>query len=80
MGAALLEGDGGYAARVMQEQSHMRRVADGGRVALNASNAPPPQAQPSATTLPLRPLSVDFAPAAPASGSAGAVEQVALLR
>ena len=80
VGAALQESDGGYASRVMLEQSHMRRVADGGQVALNASNAPPPQAPAVAPSLPHRPVSVDFAPAAPASGSAGPLEQVALLR
>ena len=80
VGAALLNGDGGYASRVMLEQSHMRRVADGGQVALNASNAPPSQAPPLAPNLQQRPIRVDFAPAAPASGAAGPVEQVALLR
>ena len=40
VGAALLEGDSGYAGRVMAEQSHMRAVADGRQVPLNASNAP----------------------------------------
>ncbi len=41
VGAALLEHDGGYAARVMMEQVHMRSVADGRSVPLNASNTPP---------------------------------------
>lgn len=85
VGAALLEGDGGYASRVMLEQSHMRRVADGGRVALNASNTPPAQAPAATPALPQRSnavdsSAVDSSPAAPASGSSGAPEQVALLR
>ena len=46
VGAALLEHDGGYAARVMMEQGHMRNVADGRSVPLNATNVPP--AQPAA--------------------------------
>jgi Transglycosylase SLT domain len=69
VGAALLEGDGGYAARVMAEQQHMRNVADGKSVPLNASNSPPPQAA--------RPAEAP-APAAPAS--AATADQVALLR
>jgi hypothetical protein len=35
VGAALLENDGGYAARVVAEQNLMRKVADGKRVAPN---------------------------------------------
>jgi hypothetical protein len=38
VGAALLENDAGYAGRVMAEQGHMRAVADGRSVPLNASN------------------------------------------
>ncbi len=56
VGAALLEGDGGYASRVMAEQGHMRSVADGQRVPINASNQPPASAQdstPPPTTEPL---------------------------
>ena len=41
VGAALLETDNGYTARVMVEQTHMRNVADGRLVAVNASNMPP---------------------------------------
>ena len=81
VGAALLESDGGYASRVLVEQGHMRRVVDGRQVALNASNAPPPQAPALAPSLPpSRPVIVESAPAAPASGAAGPSEQVALLR
>jgi soluble lytic murein transglycosylase-like protein len=68
VGAALLEGDGGYAGRVMAEQQHMRNVADGKPVPPSASNQPP---------APPRPAEV-AAPAAPASAATS--EQVALLR
>ena len=40
VGAALLEGDGGYVGRVLAEQSLMRSVADGKTVPLNAANSP----------------------------------------
>jgi hypothetical protein len=40
VGAALREDDGGYAARVLAEQGHMRNVAAGRQVALNAANTP----------------------------------------
>jgi hypothetical protein len=36
VGAALLEHDGGYAARVLTEQQHLKRVAAGERVPVNA--------------------------------------------
>jgi len=73
VGAALLDSDGGYAARVMAEQAHMRNVAAGKKVPLNASNNPPKVLEAS---LPLPP-----APAAPAAdtAAAAAVERVALL-
>jgi soluble lytic murein transglycosylase-like protein len=69
VGAALLDSDGGYAARVMLEQQHLRNVADGRNVPLNASNQPP--APRAAESTP---------PAAPASAAADARDQVALLR
>ena len=73
VGAALLDSDGGYAARVMAEQAHMRDVAAGKKVPLNASNTPPKVLEAS---LPAPP-----APAAPAAETpaAPAAEQVALL-
>ncbi len=64
VGAALLDSDGGYAAKVLAEQALMRSVAEGVSVPINASNQPP------------RALEVQ-APAAPAE--AKAVEKVALL-
>jgi hypothetical protein len=41
VGAANLSDDGGYAARVLFEQNHLRRVAGGKTVALNAPSIPP---------------------------------------
>ncbi len=50
VGAALIDGDGGYAGRVLAEQAHMRNVAEGRTVPLNASNTPP--ARPVEVTAP----------------------------
>ncbi len=44
VGAALLDSDGGYASRVMSEQSYLRRVADGQGVPVTASSTPPASA------------------------------------
>lgn len=41
VGAALIEGDGGYVGRVISEQTHMRGVADGKSVPANAGNIVP---------------------------------------
>jgi hypothetical protein len=41
VGATGLETDGGYVGRVLQEQSHLRKVADGKGVPANASNLTP---------------------------------------
>lgn len=73
VGAALLDSDGGYAAKVMAEQAHMRDVAAGKKVPLNASNTPPKVLEAS--------LPVPPAPAAPAAATPAApvAEQVALL-
>lgn len=40
VGAALLDTDGGYVARVLLEQTHMRSVTDGRTVPANISNTP----------------------------------------
>ena len=75
VGAALLEGDSGYAGRVMAEQSHMRAVADGRQVPLNASNAPAaPTVSPRAA--PAAAIPVDE----PATASATLLSQLALKR
>lgn len=41
VGAALMETDGGYAAKVLYEQSHIQRVAQGHAVAVNVPSTPP---------------------------------------
>ena len=41
VGAALIEGDGGYVGRVLTEQAHMRSVADGKQVPVNATASAP---------------------------------------
>jgi hypothetical protein len=40
VGAALQDGDGGYANRVLAEQNHMRQVTDGRTVSFSVSNQP----------------------------------------
>jgi hypothetical protein len=75
VGAALQEADSGYAARVLAEQAHMRNVADGKRVPLNASNAPPKALEAS---LPAESPPA-AAPAAPPAAPA-AQQRVALLQ
>lgn len=67
VGAALLPDDGGYAAKVLFEQSHLQRVVQGQRVATNVPSTPPPAA------------AEDPAPQAPAA-TVAAAEQVALLK
>ena len=70
VGAAISGEDGGYAAKVLLEQGHLRQVAEGRKVAINVSNQPAP-----AATSP--------AAAEPSSGGTSAPtvgERVALLR
>jgi hypothetical protein len=64
VGAALLSSDGGYAAKVLAEQAHMRAVADGRRCRtrppIAAARCPPmrptaPGAAGGATPRPRRP-------------------------
>ena len=80
VGAALIESDGGYVSRVMSEQIHMRSVADGRAVPVNASYTPPARettakpvetAEPAASAATIAPQ-----PVAPAAKT----DQVALLR
>jgi soluble lytic murein transglycosylase-like protein len=52
VGAALLDGDGGYVGRVLAEQMHMRSVADGKQVPVNAPSNPPPQMREVEATVP----------------------------
>ena len=72
VGAALLEGDGGYVGRVLAEQAHMRGVADGRKVPMNASNTPP------ANATPVKAADALAEPAAP--GNEETPEQLALLQ
>lgn len=65
VGAAVTGEDGGYVAKVLYEQSHLQRVAQGLAVAVTAPNAPPT-------------LAVEQ-PAAPASAPPADGQQVALL-
>ncbi len=76
VGAANLTDDGGYVAKVLAEQSNLRRVAEGKAVAVNSSLAVPSPSVP-ATREPLAPAAADTheAPAAEATE-----EHVALLR
>ena len=76
VGAGNSSEDGGYVGKVLNEQSHLRQVADGRNVAVNASNVPARSAAPLA----LDAVSVPaVAPAAGASAPAQ-VERVAMLR
>ncbi len=69
VGAALLEHDGGYAARVQFEQKHLQRVARGERVAFNARRTPPP-----AAPAPEKAAPAGTAQAAETAGTAEAAE------
>lgn len=82
VGAALLEGDGGYAGRVVAEQGHMRAVADGKSVPVNASNLVLPAAGRDSEVLVPAPMPTQPAVPAAEPGKAveQAVEQVAMLR
>ncbi len=69
VGAANIEGDGGYVGRVLSEQLHLRAVADGKGVPVNAPNIVPAER--------------DMPPATATSASAPEarpIQQVALLR
>jgi hypothetical protein len=78
VGAALLDSDGGYAAKVMAEQAHMRNVADGRAVPSNASNTPPASAREAAADTATPPAALPAA--APASVPGPMPERVALAR
>jgi hypothetical protein len=72
VGAALVEGDGGYVNRVMSEQSQMRSVADGKSVPVVPGSASPALKAVGAVG--------GSASAAGAASPAAAADQVALLR
>jgi hypothetical protein len=69
VGAALMEGDGGYVGRVLAEQSFLKRVADGKGVPVNVTNVVAPAREATPETAQQEPA------AAPAT-----TQQVALLR
>ena len=73
VGAALIEGDGGYVGRVMFEQAHMRSVADGKAVPAGGSfTAPSAIAKDKGVALPMEPVE-------PPTPDLGLTEKVALL-
>lgn len=73
VGAALLPDDGGYAAKVLYEQSHLQRVARGERVAVNVPSNPPP-----APAAEAGPVEAAAPPAQPVPPETAAAQQVAL--
>ena len=77
VGAALIEGDGGYVGRVISEQTHMRNVADGKAVPANASAIVPVST--TVKDAAARPMSPAASAALPGP-EAGPADQVALLR
>ena len=82
VGAAITGEDGGYVGKVLAEQGHLRQIAGGRSVAVNASNASSANNVNNSSTSPARPDSVERAPLPAASPSAPAVddERVALNR
>lgn len=80
VGAALLSSDGGYADKVLAEQTHMRKVADGRSVPYMVSNTPPPGRSAEAAAA-LSPEQHAASPAASASAPVAKIDdQVAMLR
>jgi len=73
VGAALLETDGGYVGRVLNEQAHLRAVAEGRKVAVTVPNSAPATPRPADAP-------ADTPAAAPTAETPAAREQVALLR
>ena len=73
VGAAISGEDGGYVGKVLAEQLHLRQVAEGRQVAVNASNVPPvaPRVEPDQS---------GSVPAVAPAASATAPERVALNR
>ena len=76
VGAANLTDDGGYAGKVLREQAHLRQVASGKPVAVNAPRA----AAPLRTSVSPAPAVPAATPAKPDATKVADSEQVALLR
>lgn len=79
VGAANLPEDGGYAGKVLAEQAHLRLVAGGRNVAVNAPIIPVPVAQPVDNPATKKDAAPVTAPT-PTPEAAPASEQVALAR
>jgi hypothetical protein len=75
VGAALIEGDGGYVGRVLSEQAHMRSVADGKQVPVNATANVPANRENKDT----QPRRAPDAPAADPQATPQTPETVAML-
>jgi len=75
VGSAAQDTDGGYAGRVMAEQAHMRNVAEGRSVPINASNAPAAPALPA-----IRARDAEAGPSQPTAAVEQGPSQLALLR
>jgi len=82
VGAALLEHDGGYADRVLTEQQHLRRVAAGERVPVNAPRRLPQlrETQAPADAEPHPTAAERVEAARPVAAAAAESTRVALLR
>jgi soluble lytic murein transglycosylase-like protein len=76
VGAALLDSDGGYAARVLAEQAHLKAVSQGRNVPVTASNQPPAIKEAEARG----PDAPATAPAAAMPAEVAKADQIALLR
>ena len=81
VGAAFLESDGGYASKVLSEQAHLRAVAEGRSVPVNATNiaVPEPARTPVAPLLIEVDASLPARPGNAASAPDAGAEQVAML-
>ena len=84
VGSAAQDGDGGYASRVMSEQTHMRNVTEGRSVPVNASNAAQMPLSPALPALPVLPTNAardaNAGTGLPSASAPQAASQLALLR
>ncbi len=80
VGAAISGEDGGYVGKVLAEQLHLRQVADGRQVAVNASNNASPVNNAAPAPAPVEPAEPAAVPAVGPSAPAPAGERVAMNR
>ncbi len=80
VGAAISGEDGGYVGKVLAEQLHLRQVADGRQVAINASNNASPVNNAAPAPAPVEPAEPAAVPAVGPSAPAPAGERVAMNR